>query len=111
MSTKKPNLYFAPAFLLCLHLTLAFSGLYFYMKFQSVLESRTADYEAMKPRLQQIDEPQLNKDTVLEIMSGNLEDSKTFVYLFRTLAEISALASLISIRSLIDIYRYNVSVK
>ena len=108
---KKSSLLLLPAILFCMHLMFAISSWYFYQSFQSDLESRAAEYALMRPRLQDIDETQLNKDMVTRIMSGNMQDSTTFVELFKTLAEIGALASLLSIASLIQIYRRDVAAK
>ncbi|MES2625976.1 MAG: hypothetical protein V4628_11910 [Pseudomonadota bacterium] len=81
------------------------------MKFEDDLASRTAEYNAMKPRLRQINETQLNKDMVFEVMTANQQDSETFATLFKSLAIIGFGMSCLSVASLLNIYRSQAALK
>ena len=105
MPTRKSSLYLFPTILLLLHLMFAACGFYLYTAFRTDVETRTAEYEQTRSRLRLINETQLNKNFILEVMATNVEDSETFRELFGILAMIGALASCLSIISMMQIYK------
>ncbi len=105
MKTAITKLYLLAAMLLFLHLVFAVAGYYFYKSFEADLEARAAEFPAIQSQLQEIDETQLNKDLVLEVLTTNLQDSETFVQLFAILAELSLLATLLCVALLLQIHK------
>jgi hypothetical protein len=106
MISKRNNLYVIPVILLLLHLMLAGVGFYLYTAFKADLVPMTAELQDARIRMRQVNETELNKNFILDLMSSKVRNHETFMQLFKMLGAIGGLAAGLSIAWIIEIYKY-----
>jgi hypothetical protein len=106
MISKRNNIFVIPVLLLLLHLMLAGAGFYLYTAYKTDLVPMTAELQEARMRMRLVNETELNKDYILDLLASKVRNYETFMQLFKVLGAIGGLAAGLSVAWIIEVYKY-----